>query len=236
MAIAPGETNESFIREVDENLRRDNAEVFLKKNGGWLIGLAVLLLAATAALIYWRNHQTETAAQNSEKLNAVMGDIGAGKLDSAGQLADIAKDGNDADRATAMLTQAAVAVQKGDRTGAAALYAKVAADTGLPDAWRNAALIRGTQLEFDTIKPDDVVNRLQNLAVPGNAWFGSAGEMTGMALIKQNRRAEAARIFASVGADRTVPESLRVRAEQLGRTLAAPAAPATASPAPAPQP
>jgi hypothetical protein len=189
-------------------------------------------LAVTGGLIYWRSHQVEVAAANSEKMNAVMGDIGAGKLDAASPvLTEIANNGNDAGRASALLTQAAVAVQKGDRKAAAALYAQVANDSGLPDAWRNTGLVRGTAITFDDLKPEDVVNRLQPLAVPGNPWFGSAGELTGMAMIKQNRRAEAGRLFAAIAADKSVPESLRSRAEQIAETLgAAPAAPVSVKP------
>jgi hypothetical protein len=232
LALAPGETSETFFREVDENLRRDQAGDFLKRYGAWLIGAAVLVLAITGGLIYWRGHQVEVAATNSEKMNAAMGDIGAGKLDAATPvLTDITNNGNDAGRASALLTQAAVAVQKGDRKAAAAFYAQVANDSGLPDAWRNTGLVRGTAIAFDDLKPEDVVNRLQPLAVPGNPWFGSAGELTGMAMIKQNRRAEAGRLFASIAADKSVPESLRSRAEQIAGTLgAAPAAPVSVKP------
>ena len=71
------------------------------------------------------------------------------------------------------------------------------------------ATIRGTAIEFDTIKPEEVVARLQPLTKPGNPWFGSAGEMTAMALLKQNRKAEAGRLFAQIAADKAVPESIR---------------------------
>ena len=235
MALAPGDTSESFIREVDDNLRRDQAGDFLKRYGIWLIVAAVLVLAAVGGLIYWRNQQAQLAADNSEKMNSAMGDIGAGKFDAAKpKLAQVVENGNDAGRASALLTQAAVAVQNNDRTGAAAIYAQVAADSGLPDAWRNTALVRGTAIAFDTLKPEEVVSRLQPLTVAGNPWFGSAGELTGMAMIKQNRKAEAGRLFASIAADKTVPPSLRDRAEQIAGTLgAAPGAAVVVSSAPA---
>ena len=47
MALAPGETNEAFIREVDENLRRSQAEEFFRRWGGWLIAGAVLVIVGT---------------------------------------------------------------------------------------------------------------------------------------------------------------------------------------------
>ena len=79
--------------------------------------------------------------------------------------------------------------------------------------------LRLAALEFDTIKPEAVIARLEPLAKPGNAWFGSAGELTAMAMIKLGRKAEAGRMFAAIAADKTVPETIRSRAVPMAGTL-----------------
>ena len=86
-------------------------------------------------------------------------------------------------------------------------------------------LIRQTALEFDSLKPDQVIARLQPLAKPGNPWFGSAGEMTAMALIKQGKNAEAGRLFAAIAKDKTVPEiaSRRAPSRSPARSASTPA-------------
>ena len=220
MALAPGESSESFIREVDENLRRSQAEDFVKRWGAAIGVGIVLLLIASAAFLWWRQHQTNVAQANSEELSDIIADIGAGQTKDVPQRLDaIAKDGNDAFRASALLTKAALALQNGNRPAAIADYRQVQQDEGLPEQYRNLALIRLTALEFDSLKPEDVINRLQGLAKPGSPWFGSAGEMTAMAMLKQNRRAEAGRMFGSIAADKQVPQSLRSRAVQIAGTL-----------------
>ena len=222
MALAPGETNESFIREVDENLRRSQAESFFRRYGLWLIGGALLILLAAGGLLYWRHQQAELARQHSETMTQVMIDIGAGRTGTvAARLDEIAESGNDSYRATALLTQAAVALQTGDRTKAAQAYRTVREDEDLPQEFRNTALVRGTAVEFDSLQPEEVVNRLQELAKPGSAWFGTAGELTAMAMMKQNRNAEAGRLFAAIANDQTVPGSIRGRAQQIAGTLGA---------------
>ena len=85
----------------------------------------------------------------------------------------------------------------------------------MPQPYRDAALIRQTALEFDSLKPEEVIGRLQPLAKPGNPWFGSAGEMTALALIKQGKKAEAGQLFATIAKDKSVPETLRARAAQI---------------------
>jgi hypothetical protein len=96
--------------------------------------------------------------------------------------------------------------------------------------------VRGTSVDFDTLAPEVVISRLQPLATAGNPWFGTAGELTAMAMLKQNRRAEAGRMFAAIAADTTAPASLRGRAEQIAGTLGAsvPANASSARTAPAP--
>jgi hypothetical protein len=86
-------------------------------------------------------------------------------------------------------------------------------------------------MEFDTLKPDEVISRLQPLAVKDGAWYGSAGEMTALAMLKAGRRAEAARLLTAIGADKTVPAPIRGRADQLGQSLSLSAAPAASAPA-----
>ena len=220
MALAPGETNESFIREVDENLRRSQAEDFFRRWGGWVIGAALLLLAATAGLLYWRNHRAEVAADQSEKLAAVISDIGAGNTGTVPQrLAEIERQGTDEWAGLAQMTGAALALQGGNRAQAIAGYRAVAANDDQPQGVRDAALVRGTALEFDQLKPEEVIARLQPLARADNPWFGSAGEMTALAMLKQNRRTEAGRLFAAVAAKKELPSSLRSRAVQIAGTL-----------------
>ena len=220
LALPPDSSSETFFREVDENLRRDQAKDFARSYGAWLIGAVVLLIAAIGGYLYWQNRQQEQAAAQSEELSKIITDIGSGNVAAApAQLDTMAAKGNDAYRASALLTRAALAIQQRDMKLAAAKYREVAADDGLPQPYRDVATIRGTAIEFDTIKPEEVVARLQPLTKPGNPWFGSAGEMTAMALLKQNRKAEAGRLFAQIAADKAVPESIRARAVQIAGTL-----------------
>ena len=219
MALAPGESSETFIREVDENLRRSQAEDFFRRFGKWLIAAVLLLLAAAGGYLWWQSRQQADTATQSEQLSAVIGDVTAGNARNAdARLAEIAAAGGDYG-ALSRMTQGALALQNGDRAKALAAYQAVAADDGQPQAIRDAALMRQTALEFDTLKPEAVIARLQPFVQPGSAWFGTAGEMTAMAMLKQNRRTEAGRLFGQLAADKALPSSLRSRAVQIAGTL-----------------
>ena len=220
MALTPDTPNESFLREVDENLRRDQLQGFAKRYGKWLIGAVVLVLAAAAGYLYWQDRQQARAAAQSEELMLIFDQIGAGNLDQARRrLQPLEKSDNDVVRSLALLTGSALALDTNDRSAAIAKYKAVAEDKGLPEPYRNVALVRATSLEFDTLRPEEVISRLEPLAKPGNPWFGSAGEMTALAYLKQGQRERAGRLFAAIAADRQVPETIRNRAVQIAGTL-----------------
>ena len=66
-----------------------------------------------------------------------------------------------------------------------------------------------------------MIARLQPLAKPGEPWFGSAGEMTALAMIKQGRKQEAGQLLVAIAKDQGVPDALRGRAGQLAASLGA---------------
>ena len=212
--------NEAFLREVNENLRREQMETFAKRYGKWLIAGLILFLIAVGGYLYWQQKQQERSQAQSEELTQVYDQIGNRNLDPATKrLEKLEQANNDVVRAAASLAQAAVALEKNDRAGALAKFHSVADDGGLPKPYRDAALIRATTLEFDSLKPQDVVSRMEPLAKPGNPWFGSAGELTAMAYLKMGQKDKAGRLFASMASDKTVPETIRNRAQQIAGTL-----------------
>ena len=231
MALTP-DTGETFLREVDENLRRDQLSGMARKFGPLLIGAVILLLAAVGGWLYWQDKQKSDAAKDSEHLAQVYTDIGAGKLQTVPQRLDmIAKDSPAAVRASALFTRAAVAIEQNDRATAIAKYREIAADEGIAPAHRDLGLIRATTLEFDSIKPEQVIARMQPMTKPGNPWFGSAGELTAMAMVKQGKKTEAGRLFAAIAADRQVPDSIRARAVQIAGSLGVDASASMPTPA-----
>jgi hypothetical protein len=233
LAQPPDTINETFLREVDENLRRDQLADFAKKYGNWIIAGLVVFLAAAGGWIYWQQYQVQRSEKQVEQLAQIYTDIGVGKTASAPrQLDTLAKSGKKGVRASALFTRAALAIQQNDLKLALSTYKEIAADGSLPQAYRDAALIRQTALEFDSVEPDAIIQRLEPLAKPGNPWFSSAGEMTAMALIKQGKKQEAGRLFAAIAKDKTVPDESRARAVQIAASLGVDAGPAPAAPNP----
>ncbi|MGZ2412720.1 hypothetical protein ACUXST_002149 [Sphingomonas sp. F9_3S_D5_B_2] len=219
LALTPDQSD-TFVREVDENLRRDQVRDFAKDNAGLLIGAVILFLAVCGGLIFWHEYRGRKAQEQVEQLAQVYTSIDAGNTRTAPQQLDKLSDSSSKGvRASAMFGRAALAIQQGETKLALAKYREIAGDDGLPKSFRDLALIRQTALEFDSLPPQDVISRLEPLAKPGTPWFGSAGEMTAIALIKQGKKDQAGRVFGAMARDKSVPDAIRARSIQIASTL-----------------
>lgn len=212
--------DESFYREVDEELRREQMSGWWKRYGWAAIAAVVLLFAAIAGAIWWQNEKERRAGEHAEAFTKILEEAQTGRTQGLDTRLDrVAKDGSDGYRAAALLTKADLALQANNEAAAIAGFKSVAADEDLPEPYRNLALIRQTAVEYDKLAPAAAIERLRPLAQAGNPWFGSAGEMTAIAYLKLNKPQQAAPIFAAMAKDETLPETMRSRAVQMAGAL-----------------
>ena len=212
-----------FLREVDDALREDEM-LGLAKRYGKPIGAAVALgLAALAGYLWWDNHEKAAADTRGEQFTIALDRVEAGSpasLAAAGKLlVPLAKDDAGGTSAAARMLQAGIALKQGHAQQAARMFGAVAADAKAPQPFRDLATIRQVAVEFDSMAPQQVVDKLKPLAVPGNAWFGNAGELLGIAYLKQGKAELAGPLFAAIARDKEAPDSLRRRARQMAGLL-----------------
>ena len=93
----PNDPAETFVREVDENLRRDQLRDMAKTYGKWLVAAVILFLVAIGGYLYWQNRQQQQASTESETMSAALDKAEAGN--PKGALADLALAGEMLSRA-----------------------------------------------------------------------------------------------------------------------------------------
>jgi hypothetical protein len=225
LALSP-QSNEAFLREVDEELRKDQALHVWQNYGRWIIGAVVAGLIAFAGWLYWQSHSDGRRGEEGEKLKAAVKALNENKAQEAeAPLKELAASSSAGFSATARFAQADTLLAKNDLKGGAAILAAIAADTGVPQEFRDLALIRQTAAEYDSLKPDQVVSRLGSIAVKDNPWFGSAGEMVAIAQVRMGKRAEAGKLYAEISKTNGVPQPIRTRALQMAGVLGVDAVP-----------
>ncbi|MBO9668946.1 MAG: tetratricopeptide repeat protein [Sphingobium sp.] len=217
MALTP-ESSDALLREVDDAVRRDEVLSFWSRYGRLVAGGVGVALAAYGAWLLWTAQQHRAAERNSEEFAVMLKSATSGALDKD-NYGKLSKDGTSGYKSEAQLVKAALASGKADVKGAIATYDALRADGNTPQPVKDLALIRRTALNFDSMKPQQVIDALKDLAVPGNPWFGSAGEMTALSYLKLNKKREAGEMFASMNRDATVTESIRLRAGQMAGML-----------------
>ncbi|MGZ8349857.1 MAG: tetratricopeptide repeat protein [Allosphingosinicella sp.] len=234
MAIKPNEAD-TFLREVDEELRKERLNQFVSRYGWWLLAGVVLVLAAIGGFIWWQNRQQELAGAQGTALLEALDTMESGNRNAAiPKVAELVGSDVEGYRVAGLFARATNEAEAGNAAAAAATLKSIADNGELAEPYRQAALIRQTMIEFDRLQPQEVIRRLGPLARPGNAWFGTAGEMVGIAHLKMNRPDLAGPLFGRIARDESVPDSIRTRVIQMAGSLginAMPDQPASGPPA-----
>jgi hypothetical protein len=211
---------EMLLREVDEAVRQDQIGGVAKRYGWAIVGAVMLALLAFGGWLFWQDRREAGMEAKSETLVTALDQLEAGQLtEGEAALTQLSADGSTAPAIAARLARAGIAINQNRREDAAKLYEQVADDGDAPQPYRDLAAIRLMALRFEEVEPQVVIDRLKPLATPGQSWFGSAGELVGMAYLKQNKKELAGPLFAEIAKDESVPRSLRSRARQLSGLL-----------------
>ncbi len=211
---------EVLLREVDEAVRQDQVGTVFKRYGWWIGGGLALALALFGGYLFWQDRRESALDADSETLVTTLDKLEAGQIAPANDaLAALAEDGSSATALSARFARAGIALQQNRKAEAVEIFDAIAADDDAPQAYRDLATVRATAVRFEDLDPQKVIDRLKPLAVPGNPWFGSAGELVGMAYMRQGKNELAGPLFAAIAKDETVPDTLRSRTRQLAGML-----------------
>ena len=96
-----------FIREIDEDLRRENLEKLWRKYGIYALGLAVVIVLAIAAYTGWRHYSENYRVERAREYESALQLVAAGDAKAADALAALATD-DDGYAALAKLQAAAL--------------------------------------------------------------------------------------------------------------------------------
>ncbi len=208
------------MREIDDAVRQDQFSDFAKTYGKPLLAILVAGLVGFGGYLFWQTQSEKSLEERSEKLVAALDQAQAGNFDSAETAAAaLVEEGDGGAAISAQMLRASVAMDQGKPQEAAELFASVAANEDAPEVLRNIAMIRAMTANFDDRDPQEVVDAMLPLAVPGEPFFGSAGELVAMAYLEQDKTDEAGAMFGEIARSDDVPETLRARSRQMAGLL-----------------
>jgi hypothetical protein len=233
--------SETFIREVDEELRRDQLKLLWKRFAPLIIGACVLIVVITAGYSGWTWWQERKASQAGDRFLEALAKIeGGDRAAGEAELTAIAADSDVGYSALARLRLAGEKAGAGAKKEALEAYDAVAADTRVPEPLRDVARIRAALLALDTGDVPGAKERATPLNVAGNPWRHAAREVIGTANYQAGDLQAARDTFAEIQQDAESPQDLWVRSGMMvalidGQLAAPGTQPAGAAPAgPAP--
>jgi hypothetical protein len=205
---------DSFIDEVTEELRRDRVAGFIRKYG-LLILLAVLLLVGGAAWNEWRKSQETARAQafGDALLQALDTDSAQARLTA---LEAIPTTGAQSGLVQMMR---AGALFETDRAAALAALQAAAADTALPDAYRQLATLKHLIAAGNDLPVAERRAGLERLAQAGQPFRPLALEQLALLHLADGDADAAKAALTDLLAQSDVSEGLRRRASQLNIAL-----------------
>jgi hypothetical protein len=205
--------SDNFLREIDEEVRRDKAADLWKKYGNLVIVLLALLVVAVGGWRFWQYRQEQAAhavsARLEESLKASRENRGE---DAEKTLTDLAKEGSDGYRLVARFRLAAEAARREPADGARAFDA-LANDATVEQVFRDLARIRSNLLKVDSVPYAEIRAAVEPLAAPAGTWRHTAREILGLSALKGGNLDEAGRWFDQIVVDPQAPQGLRQRAD-----------------------
>ncbi|MEO8668362.1 MAG: tetratricopeptide repeat protein [Bauldia sp.] len=205
-----------IFREVDEDIRREQYKKLWDRYGIYVIGLAVIIVVATAGYrgwVYWQEKQAQTTG---DRFAAALALADAGNhADAEAALAAIVTEGSGGYPTLARFRIASEKASAGDKTGAVAEFDKVAADSSTPPLIKDMARLRAALILTETASLADLQARIGDLAATGNPWRSSAREFLGLAAWRAADYATAQKYYRQIADDEQKPRDIATRTEMM---------------------
>jgi hypothetical protein len=204
--------NDEFIREVDEEYRRDQITQIWQRYNGIIIAVVVLVVAGVGGWRFWQ-HRQETLAQEAAVRYEEALRLSSENKSQEAQAAFEAVVKEDAETGYAVLARFRLAAELGQQSAenGASAFDALANDSSVPALWKDLARLRAAWLRLDTAEPAALRQAVEPLAAPTNTWRHSARELLGLSGLKAGDMEYAGRWFDQIAADRETPAALRQR-------------------------
>jgi hypothetical protein len=203
-----------IFREVDEDLRHEQYKKLWDRFGTYVIGLAILIVVATAGWRLWEYWQERAASVTGDRFMAALEIADTGKHEDAIKaLEAVAADGSGGYPVLARFRVAAEKAAAGDNKGAVAAYDAIVSTASVPPLVRDMARLRAALILVETAPVADLEARIGQLAAVGNPWRHSAREILGLAAWRTGDLESARKYYEEIAADQEKPADLQSRAQ-----------------------
>lgn len=208
--------DDTFIREVNEELRSEQLQSVWKRFRPVIIGLAVLIVVgvAGASIFEWWQSR-ESSASGDRFLTAIKAANDKQTDEATRQFEQLAKDGFGSYPVLARMRLATLKAENGDAKAAIADFLAIGKDGGVPKAMRSVAKLRAAWLMVDTSSYEEVAAQVEELAAAASPVRHSARETLGLSAFKSGNYAKSREWMQMIVDDNDAPAGARTRARMI---------------------
>ena len=208
---------EGILREIDEELRKEQFSRLWMRYGKILIGVAIVIVSAVASYKAWQSYDVTNRGQQGESFAETLRLIGESNGEvSIEALTSFQADASHGYQMLAGFQAAAQMAIGGDGQGAEAAYDKLANDNSLDIIYSDLAILLGTIQRMNS--GDDTASltaALAPLAADSNPWRHTTRELIAVLAEQSGDKAKAREIFSALTNDANTPQGIRLRAKEL---------------------
>jgi hypothetical protein len=210
---------DSFIDEVNEELKRDRLFAGLRRYG-WIAVVAVFGVVGWASWNEWSKAQARAQAEafGDAVVAALDMESAAGRISALSAIAEAERGtgrGGDGRAGVVAMLLAAEQIAEGDRTGAMSALDAVAQDMSLPLSYRQLATLKRVIIAGDALPVAEREAALAPLAAPGQPLRALALEQLALLRLEAGARDEALEQFRRLLDEPELSTGLQQRVQQM---------------------
>lgn len=204
------------FNEVNEELKDEEFNRWIKKFGPKIIIVSVLLVLFTAARVIYNNHKQSVNESQTVIVSEVMELANEDKDSSAVIKSKIAELGSDHKLLSNFLL-ATNYVENDKLAEANTVYEEIIADKSISSEYKDVAKIYAVQniLNMENADLEKAESLLSSMLSKNNSFYYLAMEKKATIAVKKDEKEAAKDIFENLSNDYAAPESIRSRAERL---------------------
>lgn len=204
-----------IFREVDEEIRRERYKSLWDRFGPYVIGVAVLIVVATAGYRGWQYWQTTAAQEAGDRFIQAINLSDEGQQQEAIARLEGLSDATGGYPLLSRMRKATDLALSGQREEALAAFDAVAADGSYDKVYRDLAALRAGYLAMESEDYAGVADRLEALTGEDNPWRYLAREALAFAAWKGGDNANAREWLNGIVDTEGVPAEVESRASLL---------------------
>ncbi|WP_274425434.1 tetratricopeptide repeat protein [Chelativorans sp. YIM 93263] len=213
-------SDDSFIREVNEEVRQDRYKTLWRQYGAFIVGAVALIILAAAAYVAYDYWSTSRANRSGDEFARALELAEEGNnTEALAVLEELEDSGYGSYPVLARMRAASIQAESGNIDEAVANLDAVMEDSSAPGVIREIARLRAGLLLVDHGSYADVAARVEALTSVGNPMRHTAREALALAAWKEGERDNALTLFGEIADDPEAPADARQRAEMMSELI-----------------